>query len=260
MIHFFEQPIDVSGFQNLQNFVFTPLLQSTNAWARGWIDYADKEEVAVQPLSICALEQTEGRGRRERVWRSPRGGLYVTFVWKVPESTALPRLPLAAAVWAAEACSRAFGLAVALKWPNDLLCGGKKLGGILTEAKTRGEDTHAAVGFGINVFENAATDSEAGATAAERESKRSPTIGSVFLELCREFDRYLEHPDSGSVVEEWSRRAAHRAGDAIRVSFDPESPEREVEGIFDGLTEEGFLKLRTEAGERVLTSGEVRSW
>ena len=260
MIRFFDQPIDVTKFRNLRNFVFTPLIHSTNASARGWIDYADREEVEVQPLSICALEQTEGRGRRERVWRSPPGGLYVTFVWKVPEATALPRLPLAAAVWAAEACSRAFGLAVAVKWPNDLLCGGKKLGGILTEAKTRGEDTHAAVGFGINVLENAATGAEAGATAAERESKRKPSIASAFLELCREFDRYLEDPDTGGVVEQWTRRTVHRAGDSIRISVDPESSGAPVEGTFAGLTEEGFLKLRTESGERVVTSGEVRSW
>ncbi len=196
MIRFFEEPIDVKVFRNLRNFVFSPLLPSTNAAGRGWIDYADREEVAVAPLSICALEQTEGRGRRERVWRSPPGGLYVTFVWKVPPSTSLAHLPLAAAVWAAEACTRSLDVAVALKWPNDLLCGGKKLGGILTEAKTRGEETHAAVGFGINVLENEATEAEAGATAAERESGRRASIGSVFLELCREFDRYLDDPEA----------------------------------------------------------------
>ena len=260
MIRFFDEPIDVAGFRNLRNFVLTPLLPSTNAAGRGWIDYADREEVGVEPLSICALEQTEGRGRRERVWRSPRGGLYMTFVWKVPPGTSLAHVPLAAAVWAAEACTKAFGLAVALKWPNDLICGGKKLGGILTEAKTRGEDTHAAVGFGINVFENAVTEAEAGATSAQRESAGRPSIASVFLELCGEFDRYLDNPASATAVSEWSRRTVHRAGDPIRVSLDPEGSEPPVEGTFGGLTEEGFLRLKTEAGERVVTSGEVRSW
>ena len=260
MIRFFEEPLDESGFRKLRNFVFAPLLTSTNAAGRGWIDYADREEVAVEPLSICALEQTEGRGRRERVWISPPGGLYLTFVWKVPAETSLPQLPLAAAVWAAEACSRAFGLAVALKWPNDLLCGGKKIGGILTEAKTRGDDTHAAVGFGINVRENAATAGEPGATAAEREAKGRASIHSVFLELCREFDRYLENPDTARTVEEWRRRTVHRSGDSIRVALDPEGAEAPVEGAFDGVTEEGFLRLKTAAGEQVVTSGEVRSW
>jgi biotin-[acetyl-CoA-carboxylase] ligase BirA-like protein len=260
LIPFFDEPIDVAGFRNLRNFVFSPILPSTNAAARGWIDYADREEVAVTPLSICALEQTEGRGRRERVWRSPRGGLYVTFAWKIPPATSLAHVPLAAAVWAAEACTNALGLSVALKWPNDLMCGGKKLGGVLTEAKTRGEETHAAVGFGINVFENAATEAEPGATAAQRESAVRPSISSVFLELCRQFDRYLDNPQGESAVAEWSRRTVHRAGDAIRVSLDPESSEPPVEGTFGGLTEDGFLRLNTEAGERVVTSGEVRSW
>ncbi|MGH9440872.1 MAG: biotin--[acetyl-CoA-carboxylase] ligase [Thermoanaerobaculia bacterium] len=260
MIRFFEDPIDVAEFRNLRNFVFAPVLPSTNQAGRGWIDYADREEVAVAPLAICALEQTEGRGRRDRTWRSPRGGLYLTFVWKVPPGSSLSHLPLAAAVWAAEACSRAFGLSVGLKWPNDLLFSGKKLGGILTEARTRGEETHAAVGFGVNVLDNLELTKDAGATAAARESGRPASIGSAFLELCREFDRYLDRPDTGSVVEDWKSRAVHRAGDQIRILLDPENPESCVDGAFDGVTEEGFLRLRTATGEKVVTSGEVRSW
>ena len=260
MIEFFEEPIDVSGFRHLQNFVWMPVVDSTNAIGRGWIDYADAEEVAVQPIAICALEQTAGRGRRERVWRSPRGGLYVTFVWKVPPSTAIAHVPLAAAVWGAEACSRAFGLALRLKWPNDLLCGGKKLGGVLSEAKTRGEITHAAVGFGINVFESAAIAGENGATAAEFESSRRPSLSRIFLELCRQFDEYLADPDTAGVVEEWRRRTVHHAGDSIRVRLDSDNAELAVDGTFEGITEEGFLRLGTESGERVITTGEVRSW
>jgi biotin-[acetyl-CoA-carboxylase] ligase BirA-like protein len=260
VIEFFGEPIDVAGFRHLQNFVFLPVVDSTNAIGRGWIDYADTEEVVVEPIAICGLEQTAGRGRREKVWRSPRGGLYLTFVLRVPSKTVLAHLPLAAALWGAEACSRAFGLAVQVKWPNDLLHGGRKLGGILTEVKTRGEDTHAVVGFGINVFENAATESETGATAAERESIRKPSVGSAFLELCRQFDGYLADPDTSGVVDEWRRRTIHRDGDPMTVCLDSDDAARSVEGTFEGVTEEGFLRLKTESGKRVVTTGEVRSW
>ena len=260
MIEFFEEPVDVAGFEHLQNFVFLPVVDSTNALGRGWIDYADSEEVGVQPIAICSLEQTAGRGRREKVWRSPRGGLYISLVWRVPSTTVLALVPLAAALWGAEACSRAYGLAVQVKWPNDLLHDGRKLGGILTEVKTRGEETHAVVGFGINVFESSATEGEAAATAVERASKRRPSVGSAFLELCRQFDLYLANPETSGVVEEWRRRAVHRDGDPMKVCLDPEEVGRTVEGTFEGVTEEGFLRLKTESGERVLSTGEVRSW
>jgi biotin-[acetyl-CoA-carboxylase] ligase BirA-like protein len=260
VIEFFGEPIDVGGLQNLRDFVLLPVADSTNAIGRGWIDYADAEEVAIEPIAICGLEQTAGRGRREKVWRSPKGGLYLTFVWRLPPTTVLAHLPLAAALWGAEACSRAFGIAAQVKWPNDLLHGGRKLGGILTEIKTRGEETHAVVGFGINVFENAATEGEAGATAAERESKRKPSIGGMFLELCRQFDGYLSDPDTSRVVEEWRRRTVHRGGDPMKISLDSEDAGQSVEGTFEGVTEEGFLRLKTEAGERVVTTGEVWSW
>jgi BirA family biotin operon repressor/biotin-[acetyl-CoA-carboxylase] ligase len=258
LIDFFEEPVDATGFRNLRNFVWLPVTESTNELGRTWIDYAENEEVEVQPIVICAREQTAGRGRRDRIWRSPPGGLYVTFVWKLPEPTALPHVPLAAAVWGAEACARALGVVARLKWPNDLLCEGRKLGGILTEAKTRGDETHAVVGFGINIHENDATRSEAGATAAERESKTGASVAKTFVELCRQFDEYLARPAMEGIVEEWRRRTVHRSGDSLRVCL--EAGENLVEGTYEGVTEEGFLRLKTGSGERIVAAGEIRSW
>ncbi len=260
MIAFYEEPIDVERFLRLRNFVFLPVVDSTNAVGRAWIDYASAEEVDVVPVAICALEQTSGRGRRQRTWRSPRGGLYATFVWELPPETVLAHLPLAASLWAAEACSRAFGLSARIKWPNDLLLGGRKLGGILTEVKTRGEQSHAVVGIGINVVESEKTEGEDAATSAEREAGHKPSVGKAFLELCGQFDAFLGESGTSGIVEAWRGRTVHQPGDRMTVSFDEDGTESSVEGAFDGVTDEGFLRLKTESGDRVLTSGEVRTW
>jgi BirA family biotin operon repressor/biotin-[acetyl-CoA-carboxylase] ligase len=88
---------------------------------------------------VVADHQTAGRGRLDRRWESPPGtALLVSFV--LPPD---PLLSLAAGVAAAEAC----GAGVRLKWPNDLLLGGAKLGGILVEATP----TKASCGIGINL-------------------------------------------------------------------------------------------------------------
>ncbi|HLQ62101.1 MAG TPA: biotin--[acetyl-CoA-carboxylase] ligase, partial [Candidatus Acidoferrales bacterium] len=88
---------------------------------------------------VVADHQTAGRGRADRVWETPPGtALLASFV--VPPQ---PLLSLACGVAAAEAC----GARVRLKWPNDLLLGGRKVGGILVEAGPR----KAVVGIGINL-------------------------------------------------------------------------------------------------------------
>lgn len=254
----FDGSIETHGFQRLKNFILFPEIDSTNSVGRGLIDHASAEEVELLPSVIVAESQRHGRGRRDRVWISPSGGLYATFAWKVPEQTRLSLLPLAAAVWAAEACARALDLEPELKWPNDLLCRGKKIGGILAEAKTRGEETHAAVGFGINVFLPAAA--VPGATAAELESTRAPSLPKLLLELCRSFEDYLAAPSIDGAVAAWESRSIHREGDPLGIALETPAGEKTIRGGYAGLTNEGFLRLRTESGEEVLSAGEVLSW
>jgi BirA family biotin operon repressor/biotin-[acetyl-CoA-carboxylase] ligase len=88
---------------------------------------------------VIADYQTAGRGRHERRWEAPPGTALLASFVLAPR----PLLSLAAGVAAAEAC----GPEVRLKWPNDLLLGGRKLGGILVEATPR----KAVVGIGINL-------------------------------------------------------------------------------------------------------------
>jgi BirA family biotin operon repressor/biotin-[acetyl-CoA-carboxylase] ligase len=256
LIDVFGDPFDAKGYRRLANFVFFPSVDSTNAVARGMIDHSFEEEFELAPTVVAAAAQTEGRGRRDRSWRSPEGGLYATFVFRVPEEARLPHLPLAAGIWVSEALAAA-GVETRLKWPNDVLAGGRKIAGILTEAKTRGDETFAAIGIGVNVRGPGEAFGE-GAASVEAIAAGAPSLSRVFAEICRECDRYLESPGDARVVERWLERSRHEAGSEIRVtSPDGGAP---VVGGFAGLTEEGFLRLATGGAEIVVTSGEVASW
>lgn len=101
---------------------------------------------------VLAGEQTAGRGRGRREWRSGAGGVWLTLVARNVDSRNLGVLPLRIGIAAAEALA-AFGAdPIGLKWPNDLFLGAGKLGGVLVEARWRGEQLDwAAVGIGINL-------------------------------------------------------------------------------------------------------------
>ena len=103
---------------------------------------------------IVAEAQSRGRGRLGRQWNSPPGtGLYVSLLLRPPlPPTEMPQITLTTAVAAARALKRVTGVAPGIKWPNDLLLAGKKLGGILTEMETESEQIrHLVVGLGLNV-------------------------------------------------------------------------------------------------------------
>ncbi|MEB3214001.1 MAG: biotin--[acetyl-CoA-carboxylase] ligase [Leptolyngbyaceae bacterium] len=131
---------------------------STNAALWQWLDDSPdpSPDKLVQPTAapvLIAHEQTHGRGQRARQWLSPPGGLYL--------SAAIPsRLTLTAQdtpmITLSTACGIAFmlsaaGVPIQLKWPNDLVVDGKKLGGILIESRLQGDRlSRCIVGVGIN--------------------------------------------------------------------------------------------------------------
>jgi len=258
VIEVFGSAFDPSEYRRLANVIYFPEVDSTNAVGRGLIDHAMREEVELAPTVIAASVQSRGRGRRDRPWVSPDGGVYATFVFRMPEHARLPHVPLAAAIWVAEAASRAAGVESRLKWPNDVLCGGRKLAGVLTEAKTRGDETHVAVGIGVNA-RGAADRFDRRATTLEGECAGDVSPGRLFRELCLACDHYLDDPREARVVESWLARSRHASGDEIRVTVE-NGTEREIVGRFAGLTPDGLLRLTVSGSEVVVASGEVQTW
>jgi BirA family biotin operon repressor/biotin-[acetyl-CoA-carboxylase] ligase len=128
---------------------------STNDLAR-----ALAEEGAREGTVVVAREQTGGRGRMGRAWASPPGGLWLSVLLQ-PDDPADPRLALVVGIGVVEALRGNAGAAIGLKWPNDLMLGGRKVGGVLVESAP----PWAVAGIGVNVNVDRA-DLPAGVRAA----------------------------------------------------------------------------------------------
>jgi BirA family transcriptional regulator, biotin operon repressor / biotin---[acetyl-CoA-carboxylase] ligase len=194
---------------------------------------------------VTAAEQSEGRGRQGRTWTAPPGGalLYSAVVRPLDERHLM--LPLAVPLAVCEAAEELRpGIQCGVKWPNDVHLEGRKLAGILIEA--RPQDGWAVVGVGLNLsIEREQFPPELRETAI--------SMGGVDANVAREaLDRRLTHwleADAEKVLAEWRRRDVLRGRE---VSWDRGS------GVADGVDDRGFLLVRTAAGDRVaLGAGEV---
>src|SRR6202023_524982 len=152
------------------------------------LGHAGEPEGAV----ILGEEQTAGRGRAGRGWHSERAaGIYVTLLLR-PKLAPVqaPLLTMMAGLSAHAAIQAQTGLAVDLKWPNDLLIGGKKVGGILTEMHAEpGQVRFVIVGIGLNVNqEKFPAEVGGGATSLRVESGGAEARVGVLVRLLREFE------------------------------------------------------------------------
>lgn len=231
------------------NIVYFSELDSTNsAAARLVAAWAEDEDEQLKDTLIVAGQQTAGRGRNAHLWESPAGGLYATWLGWIP-TRALAWLPIAAGVTLATAIEDALpGAGVGVKWPNDLLVGGRKLAGILCQSRTRGDAAWAAVGFGVNVGTTprlpAGSSSEAVSLgsiglATSAEAACWVILGGFVTRLRAALDRPEEQRAA------WLARTVHRRGDPLRVR----NGEEVVVGGFAGLAEDGHLELDV-AGKR----------
>jgi len=205
---------------------------------------------------LAAEEQTAGRGRRGRRWYSARDA-GVTFSLSAVigrPARELAGLSLVAGVGATRAL-RALGVAqAALKWPNDLVVDGAKLGGILVE--TRG--SFAVIGLGINCRRDAALEARLRRPIAALDQfiavERNRVIERVaqgLLEALATFQARGLEP----LLGEWQRLDAH-AGKRLRVRL---ADGRVLTGLARGLDGDGGLRLQTRSGLRAVRSGRVLS-
>jgi len=214
------------------------------------------ERGAPEGCVVVANAQSAGRGRRGRTWTSPAGaGLYVSALLRPAQDA--PLLTIAAGVAVAEGVQSATGLAVDLKWPNDLFVGGRKVAGILAEANRSALGPYVIVGFGINVMPAAYPPEVAvRATSIEGELGRAVDRGLLLAEcLCSLADRYadLQRGHAGLVAEAWRLRAARTFGRRVRGDVGGVV----VEGVAESLDETGALIVRTVHGPVRVTAGEV---
>ena len=231
-------------------------VDSTNALARRVRAELAEDDLPLPWSALLAFEQTAGRGRRGRTWVSPAGlGIYATVFGRLRERERLPVLPLAVAAALAEGLEP-FAPAVRLKWPNDLMLGGRKVGGVLVEAMPGASgDMDALIGFGINHGQPDAVLPAVTATSLAAEGF-TPALPDLACALLAAVGAELTSDESVErTVERWLARTQHRSGDVLRCR----GPDGEVTGAYRGLTEGGLLRLEVDGRERHLASGEVET-
>jgi BirA family biotin operon repressor/biotin-[acetyl-CoA-carboxylase] ligase len=206
---------------------------------------------------VLADEQTGGRGRQGRAWASPPGGLYLSVLLR-PRFEASGLIPLAAGV-AVVAALREWGVASALKWPNDVLAGGRKIAGILAEASSSGSRLDWVVlGLGVNLEAGGGLPAGVGETAtsvrALTASRVEPTTAgcAVLAHLASWYDAL--RAEAASVVRGWNERALPWWGRHVELRSGGEV----MRGIAEGIDPGGALILVLEDGSRqTVLSGDV---
>jgi BirA family biotin operon repressor/biotin-[acetyl-CoA-carboxylase] ligase len=216
---------------------------------------------------FLAEEQTAGRGRGSRNWHSVRSaGIYCSVVLRPglpPADVLILSLGVALAVQAAVEEIDA-NLKVDLRWPNDLLLGGKKFCGILTEMSAEATRVrHLVTGIGINVNHSefpASLEKEATSLRliTGTEWSRVELTAALLKSLDREYRNLLKKPDAKeSILRRFSQQSSYVRG--MQVQVDENGG---FDGGFDGVTEgldaRGFLQVRTPQGMRIVLSGSVR--
>lgn len=226
-----------------REIIFFDTVDSTNAVAA---ELAAKG--CIEGTAVIADGQTAGRGRRGRAWVSPPGkNLHMSVVLTpdIPPSDA-SLLTLMAAVACASAVKKLLPLTVSIKWPNDLIVSGKKLGGILTEIKADMDRIfHSIVGIGVNINLDACDMPEEirpTATSIKRETGKSYPRTEFAAGILEELDRWyavLLNSGKSPVIGEWLRLSS-TIGRAVKVA----SGSNTFAGIAEGITDEGMLILK----------------
>ena len=208
-----------------------------------------------------AEEQTAGRGRLGRAWFSEKSsGIYTSIILRPPLApAAAPVLTLMAGLAAQKAVSTVTGLAVDIRWPNDLLVNGKKVCGILTEMSAEVDRLHAVVlGIGINVNHSVMPrELENIATSLRMEAHRGISRIQVLVTLLRDLERYYQmllNNGNKAITERWEAASTFAHGKRVRVV----TAAGETLATTTGLDASGALKIQYDDGRPdSLVAGEV---
>jgi BirA family transcriptional regulator, biotin operon repressor / biotin---[acetyl-CoA-carboxylase] ligase len=238
----------------IESIAILPVATSTNALGKRVIDECIDNEIAIPSAAVVARRQLEGRGRGTHVWSSPEGGLYVSILHtRRTEEAAF--LPLEAAVAVATFLEESFGIAARLKWPNDILVDGKKIAGILIEARIVEEETLATIGIGINVIP---VEVPGAKTTSIAESSRDQMLDvhTLTLAFIESFDSALaRHASPSETLERWRSLSIHRQGEAVTAVVG----EQRIEGTWEGIDESGRALVRHNGGVTPISAGEIFS-
>ncbi len=237
---------------NIGGLRYFDSIGSTNDEALAWAT-EDARDLSI----VIADEQTQGRGRLNRKWFTPKGSALAFSLILRPAARApmLPHLSRTvglAALSIAESC-RTLGLAPRIKWPNDILLNGKKAAGILIETVWSGDTVDSiVVGMGLNVHSASIPPQDFlqfPATSLEGELKREPPAREeILFEALSSFIRWRERMGADELIKAWEETLAFR-GEQVQIHAGGEA---QVTGELLGLESDGSLRLR-DANDKSIT-------
>jgi len=215
---------------------------------------------------IIAEKQTSGRGRLDRIWASPKGGMWFSLIihpkFDVSSSTLVP---IAGAVALSKSIKSILGVETQVKWPNDIMMNGKKVAGMLVNASVQANNIdYLVLGVGINF--------DVDVKKLEKRLSKSPNFYGVnslrkkddntspivlLKEFLLQFEKVLLQLNKGEkskIVKEWTKRA-DRIGEKITIN----TSNGEISGISHGIDNDGALKVKTAKEMKKIFVGDVVS-
>jgi len=211
---------------------------------------------------VVAEEQTAGRGRAGRTWISEKStGIHCTVLLRPPIPPAYaPLLTLVAGLAVRDAAAEDFDAIPDIRWPNDILAGGRKFAGILTEMHAEPDRIHyAVVGIGVNVNQTKMPAELAEtATSLRMETGKTHSRFELLIRLLRHLDRYYNQflsDGAAPILRRFAEVSSYFEGKRVRITTAAES----FTGTTAGLEPSGVLRVARDDGcgiESVL-SGDV---
>jgi len=218
---------------------------------------ADKKE---NGTIVIAEKQTSGRGRLDRKWTSPKGGIWFSLIihpkFDISSSTLIPIL---SAVALSKSIKKILGVETEVKWPNDIILNGKKVAGILVDASVQANNIeYLILGIGINFDIDtkklekrlSKTPNFYGVNSLRGNNNKTPPK-ILLKEFLFQFEKNLSSLDKGEkakIVKEWTKKAA---GIGRKITINTSSGK--ISGISQGIDSDGALKIKTKKKiERVL--------
>jgi len=227
--------------QDILDCYFLKTIDSTNAFAK-------KLPLEKSILVVLAEKQTAGKGRHGKKWHSPESGnIYLSIKYQINS----PRSPLSLIIGLliTEALDEASGQKInaKLKWPNDVLLNKKKICGILIESEVVEEKIECTIGIGVN-YSIPKTESWWGDLGEFKDVlPREKLINTILKKIITYKDK-----DYSNWQEQWQSRCMHQN---IEISI-LANQEKEMNGIFRGVDNEGKMLLETSNGIQAISSGE----
>ena len=232
----------VQRLTTIESLAVIPRVASTNLVARRIVTECIDNELSLPQAMIIAGEQFAGRGRNDRQWSSPAGkGIYATTLLSRPVRE-LPLIPLGIANIVASYLRETFAIDARIKWPNDVLVNGRKIAGVLIEARVQDDRAYLLIGTGINV-EPVSDDQRPNAISiAEVSTRDFRGLEEATLAFIEHVDERLSKSlERTTVLDEWRSLAVHKTGDKIHCILN----DRTIDGTWGGIDEDGRALIQS---------------